>query len=72
MNIDLNKYFEKQKRFSGTVLVAKENKILFHESYGYADKENGIKNAPWTKFPIGSMTKPVTAICIMQLSEKIF
>ena len=70
MNIDLNQYFEKQKKFSGNVLLAQNNKIIWNESYGYADRERGIRNSPQTKFLIGSMTKPITAICIMQLSEK--
>ena len=71
MNINLNEYFKKQKKFSGSVLLAKNNEIIFNESYGYSDKEKGIKNTPQTKFMIGSMTKPITALCIMQLSEKV-
>lgn len=70
MNINLNESFKKQKKFSGSVLVAKNNEIIFNESYGYSNKEKGIKNTPQTKFMIGSMTKAVTALCIMQLSEK--
>lgn len=70
MNINLNEYFKKQKKFSGSVLVAKNNEIIFNESYGYSNKEKGIKNTLQTKFMIGSMTKSVTALCIMQLAEK--
>lgn len=70
MNINLNGYFEKQKKFSGNVLVSKSSEIIFNESYGYLNKEKGIKNTPQTKFMIGSMTKAITALCIMQLSEK--
>lgn len=29
MNIDLNQYFEKQKKFSGNVLLARNNKIIW-------------------------------------------
>ncbi|MBB6623126.1 beta-lactamase family protein [Clostridium gasigenes] len=70
MNINLNEYFKKQKKFSGNVLLSKNNEIIFNESYGYSNKEKGIKNTPQTKFMIGSMTKAITALCIMQLSEK--
>ncbi|URZ02209.1 serine hydrolase domain-containing protein [Clostridium felsineum] len=70
MNINLNEYFKKQKKFSGSVLLSKNNEIIFNESYGYSNKEKGIKNTPQTKFMIGSMTKAITALCIMQLSEK--
>jgi len=34
LNINLNEYFKKQKKFSGNVLIAKENEIIFEESYG--------------------------------------
>ena len=70
MNIDLDEYFKSQKKFSGNVLLSKNNEIIFNESYGYSNKEKGIKNTPQTKFMIGSMTKVITALCIMQLSEK--
>ncbi|MBC3886785.1 serine hydrolase [Acetobacterium paludosum] len=70
MTVNLNEYFKKQKKFSGNVLLSKNNEIIFNESYGYSNKEKGIKNTPQTKFMIGSMTKAITALCIMQLSEK--
>lgn len=70
MDINLDEYFKKQKKFSGSVLLSKNNEIIFNESYGYSDKEKGIRNTPQTKFMIGSMTKAITALCIMQLSEK--
>ncbi len=68
--VNLNEYFKKQTKFSGNVLLAKNNEIIFKESYGYSNKEKGIKNTLQTKFMIGSMTKAITALCIMQLSEK--
>jgi CubicO group peptidase (beta-lactamase class C family) len=70
MDFNLNEYFKKQQKFSGTVLVSKNNEIIFDKSYGYSNKEKGTKNTPQTKFLIGSMTKTITALCIMQLSEK--
>lgn len=70
MNINLNEYFKSQNKFSGTVLLSKNNDIVFNAAYGYANKEKGIKNTLQTKFMIGSMTKPITALCIMQLAEK--
>lgn len=70
MSVNLNEYFKKQKKFSGSVLLAKNNEIIFKESYGYSNKEKEIKNTPQTKFMIGSMTKAITALCMMQLSEK--
>jgi len=56
--------------FSGTVLLAKEGKPLFLKSYGLANREWQIPNAPDTKFRIGSITKQFTSMLIMQLREK--
>ena len=70
MTVNLNEYFRKQIKFSGNVLLSKNNEIIFNESYGYSNKEKKIKNTPQTKFMIGSMTKSITALGIMQLAEK--
>lgn len=56
--------------FSGAVLVAKGDTILLREGYGWADPESRRKNTPETKFLIGSITKPFTAIAILQLWQE--
>lgn len=53
--------------FSGAVLVAKKGKILLCKGYGMANYEHMIPNAINTKFRIGSITKPFTAMAILQL-----
>jgi CubicO group peptidase (beta-lactamase class C family) len=55
--------------FSGVVLVAKGNKVLFQQAYGYADKERKIKNSMDTRFGLASMGKMFTAVSIAQLVE---
>lgn len=56
--------------FSGTVLLAKDGDPIFLESYGLANREWGIPNAADTKFRIGSITKPFTAVLVLQLREE--
>ncbi len=56
--------------FSGTVLVAKKGKIIFHEAYGEANRTTKMPNTIDTKFGIGSVTKQFTAMLVMQLVEK--
>ena len=72
-NKHLNKYLDNLSEldfFSGAVLVAKGNKILFRKAYGYRNKESKKKNNVNTVFGIGSTTKTFTAIAIAQLVEQ--
>jgi len=56
--------------FSGTVLVAKNGKVVFHEAYGESNIKTKSFNTINTKFGIGSLTKQFTAMLAMQLVEK--
>ena len=64
------KALEKHQNFHGSVLVAKEGKVLLNQGYGFADLKENTQNKPQTRFAIGSMTKQFTAMAIMQLNEK--
>ncbi|WP_299104570.1 serine hydrolase [uncultured Tenacibaculum sp.] len=57
-------------QFSGTVLLAKEGKILYAKAFGEANKEFNNKNNLDTKFDICSMGKMFTGVAIMQLEEQ--
>ncbi|EZH75709.1 hypothetical protein ATO12_02650 [Aquimarina atlantica] len=57
-------------QFSGTVLLAKEGKILYQKAFGDANKSYQIKNDINTKFNIASMGKMFTGVSIMQLEER--
>ncbi|KQB98843.1 hypothetical protein AQF98_21120 [Pedobacter sp. Hv1] len=56
--------------FSGTILLAKNDQILFQYACGDAIKSTRIKNNINTLFNIGSMNKMFTATAIMQLVEQ--
>ncbi|WP_299156363.1 serine hydrolase domain-containing protein [uncultured Tenacibaculum sp.] len=60
----------KLDRFSGSVLIAKGNTILFEETYGESNKKLGAKNNVNTSFNIASTTKTFTAIAIAKLAEQ--
>jgi len=53
--------------FSGTLLVAKNEKVVINKGYGLATREKGIPNTAETVFSIGSITKQFTATAIMTL-----
>jgi len=70
---EIDKYLNahvKNLDFSGSVLITREGKILFSKSYGLADYENNVPNRLNTKFRLGSLTKPFTALAVLILQEK--
>ncbi|MEJ7643872.1 MAG: serine hydrolase domain-containing protein [Chryseolinea sp.] len=58
------------KEFIGSVLVADKGRIIYKKSFGYADQQKEIQNTDSTKFPIASISKPITAVLILRLAEK--
>jgi CubicO group peptidase (beta-lactamase class C family) len=53
--------------FNGSVLVARDGKVILKKGYGLANREWNTPNTPDTKFRIASVTKPFTAVLILQL-----
>ena len=56
--------------FSGAVLVAQNNKIVFEKGYGLADRKNKIPITSQTVFDSGSLSKQFTATAILHLEEQ--
>jgi len=56
--------------FSGTLLIAKGDKVLLEYACGEASKRFHVPNNIETKFNLGSMNKMFTATAIAQLVEK--
>ena len=56
--------------FSGTLLIAKGDKVLLTMSAGEASKAFHVLNNIDTKFNLGSMNKMFTSTAIVQLAEK--
>ncbi|MCB2347931.1 serine hydrolase, partial [Clostridium estertheticum] len=70
---EMSKYiddYSPKDKFSGTVIVAKDNEIILDEGYGMADYNNKIMNKSKTVFDIASITKQFTATAILMLQEK--
>ncbi|MBL0335775.1 MAG: serine hydrolase [Chitinophagaceae bacterium] len=59
--------FVKNRQFTGVVIVADKNKILYKRVEGMASREDKIPNTLETNFNIASMGKTFTATMIMQL-----
>src|ERR1044072_4437722 len=56
--------------FSGSILIAKDGKVLVSKGYGMANLEYDIPNTPHTKFRLASVTKQFTTMAILMLQEQ--
>jgi len=59
-----------KRAFNGSVLVAKNGKIIYQNMIGFADMEHGVPINRDTKFELASLSKPFTALLVLQLVEK--
>ncbi len=64
---EIIKMYSENAGFNGSVLVAHQGQVIYKKGFGMADMEWEIANKPNTKFRIASVTKPFTAMLIMQL-----
>ncbi len=60
----------KAKLFSGSVLIARNSKVLVRKGYGEANHEKHLVNTSQTKFRLGSLTKQFTAMAILILQTQ--
>lgn len=71
MMIDsLLKTMHERDQFSGNLLVVSGGEMIYHESFGFADRTNETLLNENTLFNTGSISKAFTAVAILQLNEK--
>src|SRR5262245_16058949 len=58
------------KGFNGSILIARQGKVLVSKGYGMANYEFDVPNTPQTKFHIASISKSITAAAILLLEER--
>jgi hypothetical protein len=63
-------YYVSNHQFMGSVLVAREDEILFSKSYGSANLEWAIPNTPATNFRLDSLTRQFTDAAILLLEQR--
>jgi CubicO group peptidase (beta-lactamase class C family) len=66
---DYLKVQSQSDKFSGSALIAKDNKHILEFSSGFANREKNILNGIDTKFNLGSANKMFTGVAIAQLVE---
>jgi CubicO group peptidase (beta-lactamase class C family) len=73
LNKKINSYLKdlaENKLLNGSVLVARDGKILYTRGIGMADFDDMVSNRPRTVFMVASLTKAFTAYSILFLEEQ--
>jgi CubicO group peptidase (beta-lactamase class C family) len=64
---DIAEHANEEGELNGNVLVTRGDEVLYEESFGPADATTDAENKPDTQFMIASLSKPFTAVLVMQL-----
>ncbi|MDC6363642.1 MULTISPECIES: serine hydrolase domain-containing protein [Flavobacteriaceae] len=56
--------------FSGVILLAEKDSLLFERAYGYSSIEYEVENNVNTLFNVASITKTMTAVAALQLVDR--
>jgi CubicO group peptidase (beta-lactamase class C family) len=56
-------------QINGTVLVAEKGNVVYKKSLGVADNSSGRHNNDSSEFTLGSVSKTITSVAILQLKE---
>lgn len=67
---EIMKTYHRFNMFDGAVLVAENGKVIYKSAFGMANQEWDIPNTTDTKFMIGSVSKPLTAILMLIQVQK--
>jgi len=67
---EIMKTYHQYNMFDGAVLVAENGKIIYKGAFGLANREWNIPNRTDTKFMIGSVSKPLTAVLVLIQVQK--
>lgn len=54
----------------GQLAIARGNTLIYSRGFGYADRDQEIAVEPASLFRIASVSKPITAVAILQLVER--
>ncbi|MBD3582345.1 serine hydrolase domain-containing protein [Flavobacterium selenitireducens] len=62
--------FNKHNKFMGSIALREGDKIVFAKAYGFSDIASRKLADTNTKYKVGSITKPFTAVLILQLVDE--
>jgi len=69
-DVEMTRLLDRWKIPGGGLAVALNGRIMLARGYGYAERETERPVLPTTRFRLGSLAKPVTAVAVLQLVEQ--
>jgi N-acyl-D-amino-acid deacylase len=66
----LTKFIGEHKIPGGAVAVSRNGRLVYSRGFGYADVEAKAPVEPVSRFRIASISKPITAVAVLQLVEQ--
>src|SRR5690606_27966889 len=60
----------RKSAFNGNVLIAKKGKIIYQNTFGWADYLHKDSLKITSKFELASVSKPLTALGVLKLAEE--
>lgn len=63
------RFIEEHKVPGAAIAVTKDKRLVYARGFGWADREGEVRVQPTSLFRIASLSKPVTAVAIMQLVQ---
>ncbi len=70
IDAEVNKYIQNHWLVGSTVIIVKDNKVIYHKAFGYANEANKTPMPENAIYRIMSQTKAITSLAIMQLYEQ--
>lgn len=67
---EMTALLERWKIPGGSLAVALQGRILLARGYGFADRDTKTPAQPTTRYRLGSLAKPLTAVAVLQLVEQ--
>jgi CubicO group peptidase (beta-lactamase class C family) len=69
IDAEVNKYVSNHWLVGSTVIIVKDNKVVYHKGFGYANEASKTPMQENAIYRIMSQTKAITSLAIMQLYE---
>ena len=70
LDANINQWIKEDQLNGATAIILRNGKIVYHKSFGFANKEQNIPMKNDNIFRIASMTKPIITVAAMMLYEE--